>query len=426
MVVGGIIALFYIGIIAWFISNPGLYSKLWIVTKHNWCFWILMSGGGIFAIYRRFRNPQGMTWLEVPAQVAASTLCLILTYPLFYYETANLDDKEVFNSFVASSEYYEGWTEHVKKECCSSRDKKGNCTSYRDCSYDVYHPPTWGITTTIGESISIDPSTFERYCSRWENRTKHPVFHSGQISVGDGNMYETHFQGGEPQQVSASTSNRFVNYLKGSSSIRKRSLGNMRGFTELLHEYPEVHSGQYGEIEFDRVINAGTSASTDWQQKVDRRLDLFMGTLGHERQVNTLVYLVNTPDQAFLHALEAKWVMGKKNDVIVIIGAPAFPKIAWVAIIAWTDNEQFKVELRDNVYNLNDLTGKEDQLGAVIAAQIGKPKDKGGWLRRPMSQMEYLAGDISLPLWATLIVLIITAAASGGVAWALENNEVEE
>ena len=42
-----------------------------------------------------------------------------------------------------------------------------------------------------------------------------------------------------------------------------------------------------------------------------------------------------------------------KNDVVVVMGTPSYPRIDWVQVLSWTDVELFKVQLRDELMDLN-------------------------------------------------------------------------
>ena len=190
-----------------------------------------------------------------------------------------------------------------------------------------------------------------------------------------------------------------------------------------MRPYPIIHGGKFGPIEVDRVVLGGATLPEEWIRSVDRGLDEALTVLGKKKQVNVLTYMVNTSDQSFLHALEEHWVYGKKNDVIVIIGTSSFPKIDWVAVIAWTDVELFKTNLRKEVMDLKDLSDPS-KLVETIVKRVALPPEMGGFLRKPMEEYQYLISDISLSWWANLLIFLVLGLLSWAIDWALINNTI--
>ena len=119
-------------------------------------------------------------------------------------------------------------------------------------------------------------------------------------------------------------------------------------------------------------------------------------------------------------ALRSHWLNGKKNDVVVVLGAPAYPAVAWADVIAWTDNEHFKVSLRDKLQDLGDMSNPEAVLDIVQESIV---RD---YVRKPMQDYEYLASEIEPPMWVIVLLGLGGIAASWGVAVALSRNQTRE
>ena len=425
------VALVLAAVIAYFVYNDGLFLKLWVVVKNNTFFWITLALGVGYALWNRLRHPRQVTWLELPVQIVGTTLSVILFFAFFFYQTTDLQDREFLNGYVLRAEYEEGWMEETE-HCTETCDSDGNNCRQTDCHWvcDRSHPPSWQVVHNTGErtsrTTSISSGDFERYARHFGNRRFVSQSHLHQCSSGDGNMYVSDYPRGKPELIVPSALNhQFVNYVKGTTSIRKRIGGNTKGFEPLLRPYPKLRNRGFGAIDIDRVINAGVDLPDGWMETVDRQLDVALSTLGGKKQVNILVYVVNTSDQAFLHALEEEWVNGKKNDVIVLIGAPE-RKIAWVSVMAWTDVEEFKIQLRDKVFALKTLDGNAEKLAKLITDQVALPPQQGGYERKPMDELEYLAGDVSLPWWSVIILFLINFLIAYAIGWALRNNEIRD
>jgi hypothetical protein len=419
--VGIIVAACIIIPLAWLIWEPGVFGKVWIVVKHNPAFWIVGLVAAAFGLYRKISYPLEFAWVELLVQIPTSSLAVLSMFSLFFYTSTNMSDSEIWNGYVTTSEYYEAWTEEVTDTECTGTDSNGNCTGTREVKRNVYHPPEWYIHTTNDEKIGISKSVYRGYVSYFGNERKENLFHMNQVSIGDGNRFYTTYSGGANQPIWSAREHPFVNYLKASQSIKLRQ-GSAASYAGLLLSYPQVYSGSFGPIELDRVLSAGTSVPSDWAQSVDHGLDRALGTLGNEKQVNLLMYVVGTSNRAFLHALEEHWVFGKKNDVIVVIGAKTFPKIDWVDVMAWTDVEEFKIILRNRILELHDLSDSDKLVGTIVS-QVSLSPEKGGFKRKPMAELEYLVSDISLPWWASVLVILFSGLLSWGTSWALINNE---
>jgi len=96
-----------------------------------------------------------------------------------------------------------------------------------------------------------------------------------------------------------------------------------------------------------------------------------------------------------------------------------------VSVMAWTTVEEFKIELRDKIMKLKTLEGNEEKLVSLITGQVAKSPEQGGFKRQPMAELSYLAGDVRLPFWAQLLVILISAFSAWLCGWALKNNTIK-
>ncbi len=423
----GIVVTLVLGCTIWYyLAHPGIYSKLWIIVGANAPVYVGFVVSTAYAIWRWRKNPEEFHFFEIPIQVAVTAIALVLIYPLFYYVSANVDDVEIWNGRVVNAVYEESWTERVHRTCTRTVNKV--TTSY-DCSYNVYHPPAWTGNTSNGstESFRMSSDTYERYAGRFGNQNQTGSRHPGQISIGDGRTYQTSYNEGDAESlVPSAQEHPYVNYVKGAQmSLHRRGVGNEKGFEALFAPYPGTQSGSFGPIEFNHVIVRGAQVPDAWSKAVDAALDRSLAYLGKERQVNVMVYVVGTDKPSFRAALDARWANGKKNDVMVLVGAPAFPEVAWADAMAWTVTDLFHVSLRDRVSEMKSIDDP-DALVAAIVDQVAQPAGKGGYDRKPMEAYEYLASEIELPLWSHALVWIICGFLAWATSWALENNEFRD
>lgn len=387
-------------------------GKLALIISYNYVFWALLGIGAVISLYRKFKNPDDFTWGEFVINMVICVVATFFVFLLCYSTAADIDDQEIWNGYVTKASYYEGWTERVYYQECASRDKNGNCTAYVTRSYDQYHPPYWQAETSIpGFIFRISRAQYRKYVGLWGHEQEKNLMRGSQVSIGDGDQYYVTHHGGRETLIPASEMRNYVNYLRGSDSIRK-TRGSAEQYKDLLLDYPTVRGGPWGPVEVDRVLDAGVNLPKDWVRAVDRELDLALATLGATKEVNILIYVVKTGDEAFAYGLKDHWVEGKKNDVIVVIGTTNFPTIDWVHVIAWTKVEEFKVGLRNDLQDMGSMANAGALSGKIIE-WVGKDPNAGGFARMPMSELEYLIADISLPWWAQGIIFVVV----GGIIW---------
>ncbi|MFC1598823.1 hypothetical protein ACFL2U_02340 [Patescibacteria group bacterium] len=394
-------------------------GKMTTVITHNMGYWIVMLIAVVFGVFRKLTNPKEFTWLELPIQLIGTFVVITALFFAGFTTSTDLVDTEIWNGQVSRAEFYEEWTEECTETYCCAEDDKGNCTSTCTRTYNVHHPPEWKLLTSIGE-IDVSRNIYNNYVQHWQNQREKDLSRLNQVSIGDGDMYYVTLHSN--LTVPATKEKHYVNYLRASDSIRKIS-GSISGHQNLIRSYPRVHSSQFGPIEVNRVVLAGVNPPPKWVNTLDRQLDLALVHLGSSKQVNILVYLVNTADQGFSYALEEQWVRGKKNDVIVIIGTTSFPKTDFCYVMAWTKVEEFKIVLRDRIMEIPDISDPQ-KLAQTITSQISKGPQNGGFDRMPMADLEYLIADIKLPWWCQVLIVLIGGAACWLISWGLIKKDV--
>ncbi|MDD5213721.1 MAG: hypothetical protein PHG82_04825 [Candidatus Gracilibacteria bacterium] len=383
---------------------------------HNFNFWIVIFLGAGYTIWRKIKNPLQFIWQEFFIQLFAGIIVTIAIFGTLFFWFSGISDTEIHNSYAVNTEYYEEWTEEVtytEEECSGSGENK-TCHTVTKTRHD-YHPPSWQINTSTNEVIKIDETQYKNFVAKFRNEDKKFLYRINQVSFGDGNKYVTTWSGGEENKVPIATEHTYVNYLKASKSIKKRQ-GVKKAYDKLLKEYPKTYEGEYGNIEVDRIVNAGVNLPVNWVKSVDSKLDSYLSNAGARKELNILIYTVNSKDSGFIHALEEHWIYGKKNDVIIVMGINQFPKIEWLEIMVFAGNESLKVELRDSIKSLKDISNPEE------LTQIIKTKVEQKYKRVSMKTLEKLLYDIDLPIWVILLAMLCVATIIGFISIMSENN----
>lgn len=312
-------------------------------------------------------------------------ITVVITAGVFYagkyYPAA---DVEVLNGYVTNKQQvYNPRTEYYDCNCRmvtrSSGSGKNRTTSrVRECSTCTRTIPEWDWTvyTTVGNlDISRIDSDGRREPPRW-----------------------TRVQIGEP----AARENSYINQIKGvKDSIFHFDKSLISQYEDKVPEYPRVRD----YYRFDRIINLTKTVDTkNWNPYINDKLK----TLGKEKQLNVIV-VVTDYEYAFFDALKYKWLGGKKNDVVMVIGNKD-GKVSWFASTSLADgykNQTLHANLRMNSHNkeIND---------AFIAEQMDiVARD---FVRTPMEEFEYLTSESEPAGWVMILAILLGVAASIGVS----------
>lgn len=199
---------------------------------------------------------------------------------------------------------------------------------------------------------------------------------------------------------SVSKTNTYTNYIKGAKANVLH-----RGDTKITYAIPEYPTNIYDYYYIDRAISIDNAMPNLklWSNEISKALN----DLGGAKQVNIVMVFTKNP-QDFSEQLNAAWLGGKKNDVIVVIGTQDGVKPEWVNVLSWTKQEDFKVALRDEIL--------ESKLDAKSTVQIIAKNIDSKFIRRKMKEFEYLQADIE-PSELAILFSISAFLIPLGILW---------
>lgn len=325
----------------------------------------------------RFVWPHKITWLEMGISTIAGIILASIVYAAgLYNQTA---DVEILNGEVISKQRDQGhYLRSYGCNCrsvqsCSGTGTSRSCTTTQKCQtcYEDRYTVTWSCKTNLGT-----------YTIEHLDRTSRSVYNTP-----DPQRY-TIIQPGDP----VAREHSYTNYVKAVPDSLFHKYKTDR-FKELIPPYPERVFDFY---RINRVFAMGVPILdlAQWNQD----LSMTLRKLGPQKQANAVIVFANTNDQSYLHALEGAWVGGNKNDIIVVVGSTAYPKIDWVSISSWTDSELFKVQLRDEII-AHGTIDRMQLLGALEKHTLASYK------RKEMKDFEYLKYQIQPPMWVLILSL---------------------
>ncbi len=322
---------------------------------------------------------------ELGVQVGASLIIIGIGY--YIALSYRMGDTEHWNGVIAKK-----WRD--TGSCCHSYpcnphpcncDDKGNCSTCWDTCYEHGSDKTWNAVTSNGE----------------------PAYYQGcgRPGASDPARWQAIIVG-EPTSVEHS----YENPIKGNPDSILRRQGFAEKFGAALPEYPKVYD-LYRAIKF---LTPGISVPGI--QDLNARLSETNAKLGALKKVNIITVVTGQSDPQFAEALREHWLGGKKNDIVVVIGAPRFPQIAWVDIISWTKSEDVKVDLRHRLLDLKEFDGPK-------AIKIIQEEVFGKFVHRSMSDFEYLKSTVEPSDFAFWTLFSIALALSIGLQWYFWKND---
>ena len=150
--------------------------------------------------------------------------------------------------------------------------------------------------------------------------------------------------------------------------------------------------------------------------------DCMNSGLGPVKKVNVII--IGFPPgsvETLAKYQEAKWIGGKKNDLVLCYGVYAPPedpntidwsKATWAYVFGWTESEDVKQNLKEMLLN----SPVDSELIPKIEEEISKNYRIKDW-----SKLDYVA--VEPPFWSILTMFVLTVLfQSGFITWAMLND----
>jgi len=262
---------------------------------------------------------------------------------------------------------------------CDATDKDGNCTSsHEEC--DHFNDNWW----------SLDVSTGDRIRHGCEGRDRPPGWWS-KATIGE----------------AASIEHSYTNYLKADPDSLLHHSADPKDL-QSLPPFPKVH----GKYHVSKVVTHGSArAPRSWQsQLMELNADI-----GARKQVDITVVLTSRSDPEWAYALEAGWLYGPKNALIVVMGTDG-SKINWARVVTISDVEELKIELRDELPG-RALTDPDliSDIGRAVQAKFH---------RKPMADFDYLLSAAAPKGWRLVGLYLLVLLVSLGLTIFMHANDV--
>ena len=340
----------------------------------------------IVCLVMKWRCHSTISWKEMAVQFVVPLILIAVVWNVSRY--AQMQDTEILNGEVTSKKRV--WTSCSHSYQCRCRTvytgSGKNRSSHRECDtcYEHFNDWNWTVYTTVG---NFDIERVDRRGSyeppRWS------IVAAGQPVAKE---------------------HSYLNYIKAAPDSLFHAV-NAKKYSGDLPKYPGVYDYQYA----DRVIPFGVNVPNIavWNQTVAESLI----KLGAAKQANIVVVLTNEGTD-FADALQAKWLGGKKNDILVVIGT-TYPAIKWARVYSWSKHDIINVSLRNDL--MESKTLDVNRTVGIIASNVSQYYE-----RKPLEDFEYLADEAVPSTWVMVLALIIGFGASIWMGIYFHQNECFE
>lgn len=359
-------------------------------------------------------------WWELILPLVISPLFILSAKALV--EKVQTDDTEYWGGVAQAAEFSERWDEKVPcshtRYCDETRtvsDGKGGTTTQTtkvacgtDHPYDVKdHPPTWEIMDDNGITVSIGSGKFEELATRWGNR-KFVELNRSYHSI-DGNKYVAKWDKQDETLEPVVTVHTYENRVQASTSVfnfQDVSDGDKAAFA--LFDYPDVNG--YSQVS---ILGRGDATQADAEQS----LRIANAKLGHPKQAKVFILVFQDQPMAAGIAQESLWKRGNKNEMVITIGTDASGVVQWCYPFSWTEVEELKIELRDQISGMGQLN-----LSHVVDLTVPLMWEK--WERKRFRDFSYLT--VEPPGWAVATTYLLTLLLNLGLGWWIVKNRHKE
>lgn len=318
---------------------------------------------------------------EVVVSMAVATISFSLFFFLGKYSQTL--DYEIWSGSITGKERSEGT--YLRSYDCNCRDVCSGTGDNRSCSrqcdtcYERRYTVTWDAYSNIGNYRidHLDSSSISVYGSSDPKRF-------------------TIIKNGDPVAKRVA----FTNYVKAVPLSVFHNTVVEEQFKTIIPAYPDK---VYDFYQLDRVVASGVDIP---DLKVwNMALSALMCELGFESKANVVIVFAGTKDKAYVESLKNAWLNGKKNDVVIVFGMTQYPNIEWVDVFGWTDEELFKIQLKQAL-------DKEKVINIYKTLDMIKEHVKSGFKYKNMEDFAYLEEAIEPPLWLIVVAVFFSIGAS--------------
>ena len=304
-------------------------------------------------------------------------------------------DTETWSGQVTQVEHHPRWVEEYQ-EAVYRTDKDGHQQFSHYETRHRTHPEHWLAHDTIPRTLAIDAGTYHAFATTLGGQVVTTRPHKSGFHSGDRNVYTVRNTSGTCLPTTALK--HFENRVKAAPSVF--SFARVPADLQ-VHPYP----ANGDPFHSDRLVGTARTAMPlpAWDQLNAR--------LGARKKVNLILVGFPGTDTQMGQWQEAKWIGGRKNDVVLCYGGdPAKP--AWTYVFGWTEAALVK-------RNLESLL-LEQGVGVRVLPAL-EAEVCANYVLKDWSKFSYIS--VEPPGWAYVVLFLVLVVTQAGFWWWAHYNE---
>jgi hypothetical protein len=332
-----------------------------------------------------------ITWWEVLAGLAAAFLVVGISHGCAMYGLTS--DIETWSGQVTQVAHHPRWVERYTTTVTTT-DGKGHTRTRTETHYRT-HPERWVAHDSIPQGLDIDAGTYHAHATVLGGQVTTTTPYKSGFHSGDRNVYAVKNTTGACLPTTARR--HFENRVKAAPSVF--SFAKVSEGTKVF-AYP----ANGNPFQSDRLLGTAVRDMpiVAWDQLNAR--------LGPSKWVNLILVGFGDADSQMGHWQEAKWIGGRKNDVVLCYGGdPKQP--AWTYVFGWTEQEIVK-------RNLESLL-LEQGVGVRVLPAI-EAEVRARYVIKDWDKFSYIS--VEPPGWAYVVLFFVLVVTQVGFwLWAHYN-----
>lgn len=353
-----------------------------------WFFYICALIPLFIGLFIWIFNKQVTWWEWICGSLAGFIVAGIIHMVAFIGMTA---DKETWSGQIVRVEHRPRWVEEYQQmhtrtyTTGSGKNMTTHTQTYYTTEHDT-HREHWMALLNFGTKSTEKEISVEFYNEVKQNfgnvvfnGGKQSTHHGGHFDGGDNNIYATDNTTGYvyPSTIVC----KFENRIKAAPTVF--SFPQVPEGTP-VYNWPENPNW----LKSDRLIG---------ESRIDiLEFDRMNSRLGFRKQVNVIMINFGLQDSTIAQWQQAKWLNGKKNDLVLCYGIDAVGKTTWSMVFGWTEAEIVKRNLETLLLEIpinNDIL-------KTIENEI-----KTNYIKKDWHKFDYIS--IDPPRWSYITYIIL-------------------
>ena len=268
-----------------------------------------------------------VVWLEWVGSTAISLSFAAAIHVLIIFHMTS--DVEIWSGRISKAVFYPEWVErYTDTHTYTTGSGKNQQTHTRTETHYRTHHEHWTAETTLDSEKDIEESFYKKVVANFGGKIKKEYASKSGFHSGDHNIYTTDDSNGYLYPVTEMR--RWENRVKAAPSVFS--------FVKVpenvpVYEYPETANW----LVSGRVLGNVPIDAVEWDKMNSR--------LNPHKKVNLIIINFGNKDKSVATYQQAKWVGGKKNDLVLCYGGGDQKHANWSFVFGWTETEVLKRNL---------------------------------------------------------------------------------